>query len=1157
MQSLRFIIAAFFFLLLSIQGVSQLPWRDKKIPAAPASQQLDSLSIIQDSFTIRGPDGLPLDSAFYNLDPVRARISLRVPEYWKADSLRVRYRVFPVNFSEPYFHKDTSLIREPGPGEDVPRIALPGRAPSEGLISSSTLQTSGSITRGITLGNRQDVSLNSAMNLQLAGSLSEQIGVAAVISDQDIPFQPDGTTRQVQDFDKIFIRLTGYGGELTAGDFELNRPSGYFMNFSRQAQGGRLNYSAGIDSSQSVLPGGSMQVTAAGAIAKGKYTRNQLTAVEGNQGPYRLTGASNESYIMVLAGSEKVYIDGVLLVRGMDHDYVIDYNMAELTFTPRRMITRNSRIVVEFEYAERNYARSLMFTGVELKNKQAAFRFNFFSQQDHPGQPLFQELSDENIRRMQQAGDSLHQAYAWNVDSIGFQNDRVMYRLTDSLGVDTVFVHSTDPERAVYRVGFTYMGEGKGNYRSVNAAANGRVFQWMAPVDGMPQGTHDPIIQLITPKKEQLMSMGADFQVAHNTQAGLEFALSNRDRNLFSDLHQSGNTGYALKVHAQNSTAISRWGDGQWLLRLNGNHEVAGSNFSPLERYRAVEFERDWNLEQDQTDKLEHLSLLEVQLQHPELGGVAYRFRSLFREESFQGVINSLDAAILFKKNRIFFNGSFLSSDGTRQTAFYRHKAGFSRPLFFLTAGVEHHTEQNVIKHNDQESLSTGSSSFDELTFFIANGDASRNRYRLFYKMRSDQLPMADELLEATRASEVGATWQMTHDSDQRMDITAMHRTLEFMQPQRSRQEKESNLAGRLDYFSRWNEGLIVSSLFYEAASGMERQREYVYLEVPSGQGVFTWNDYNSNEIMELDEFETAAYPDQANFIRIFIPTEEFASIFSNTLSHNLVVDPSVIWKEKAGLRKLLSRFYNQMVYRVNQKTQGAITPGSFNPFGYAIEDETLVSLNTSFRNTLFFNRTHPVFDAEFNIQDSRNKMLLSNGFEVKVLKSTGIRARWNVNQNYSLIISGSRSLNDNRSEYFTNRNYLLEEYQAAPTISYQMDGRYRISLFVGYSQKKNLQQHEKGNTWSAGASFRYSTPGRSTLNGRYELSDIDYPFAEHTPLAFAVLEGKRPGLNHEWNIGWQQNLNAWLQLNVTYHGRIPYHQKAVHAGSMQLRALF
>jgi len=1146
------------FLFAGNHALSQtsIASRKKKIFAGQTIHVLDTLSIDSRHFRILGPDGLALDSVFFRLDAESATLRLRVPEFWQNDSLEVNYRVLPLLFSLPYFHRDTSLAYE----KDIFTMPVSLREPpilhAHDLLGVGGLVSSGSIARGISIGNRQDLSVQSEMNLQLTGNLGHDVQINAVLSDQDIPFQPDGTTRQLHEFDRVFIQLSGHGGQFTAGDFDFDRPESHFLNFNRRAQGGKgLYHTKAHDAG--LMPNANIQISAAAAIAKGSFARNLLRGVEGNQGPYRLTGTNNEAFVIILSGTERVYLNGNLLVRGMDQDYIIDYNQAEVTFTSRRIITRECRIVVEFEYAKRDYARSVVFTGASASTERSSLRINFFSEQDHKNQPLFQEISADQMSRMSRIGDNLGHAFDWSVQQIGFQSDRVMYKMVDTLGFDSVFVASTDPSRAVYQVGFSFLGEGQGSYRQIMSAANGRVFRWVAPILGQKQGTHEPITQLVTPKRQQMITIGNDFRFGRRSSAGFELAMTNNNLNLFSTLDRNNDIGHGVLFRVNHEIPFRSEGGEQWALQMSGTHEWVSRNFAPVEPYRPVEFDRDWNLSGTPISAPENNTLVSLKLTGSRSGSVNYSFRSFHRGPGYRGIMNQAETRLSLGSTRIHYAGSLLNSSGVQETDFYRHMAGVSLPVLFFKAGVEHQMEHNRHRERGTQSLLLSSSSFDEWLFFLTNKQDSQNRFRLFYKLRTQNQPADLQFVNESIAREYGLSYELLKNPEQRLSLMLHKRTLTFSDNLQTSQEP--NMGGRFSYFSRWFNGMVVSNLFYEAGSGVERKREYIFMAVPAGQGIFSWIDYNGNGIQELDEFELAKFPDQANFIRVFIPTDQFTKVFSTAYTHTITVEPALAWGTNGGLKGLLSRFSNQASIRIDKKNLGALSPGNLNPFGFNLADPSLVALNTIFRNTLFFNRSHGTLSMDLTWIDNRTKAFLSNGFENRALSSLLFRARFNLNPEIALSLQAKIDETYNHSEFFLLRNFLVRSNQAGPEVSYQFENRLRISLSYNLVEKENKAgiAGEKAQITRLGSEISYSIPARGRLTGRFQLAEIQFPFNRNTPVAFEMLEGLNPGSNSLWTFTWQQNLNAWLQIDLTYHGRKSVGASAVHTGSMLVRALF
>ena len=498
--------------------------------------KLDSLSIVPGTVAVR---------FFYTSEVVDSN-DFVVKAYesklvWKkkpaADSVKIFFRVYPFSLAGEAYHKSyTTYVKATANSMSHPYVYTPETVEGK-LIDFGNLDYNGSFSRSISLGNNQDVSLNSVFNLQLSGMLTHDIEITAAITDNNVPIQPEGNTQQLQEFDKIFIQIRKDQHKVIVGDFDLASPDDYFMKFSRKYEGGLYSVAFKIKKV------GVFKTTVGGGIARGKFATNTLAVTEGNQGPYKLTGAAGETVITILANSEQVFVNGAKMDRGADRDYIIDYNLGEITFTPKRIISPDLRIVVEFQYANNNFTRSAAYMSNELQMKKGDIHFNVFSEQDSKGSAGSQSLNGDQIKFLTGLGDSVQKAYYKGFDTTTFSPGRVLYEMDVvhqfPFTFDSVFVYSTNPAKAIYTVNFSYVGEGRGNYNPVTSGANGTVYQWVIPYWDtlnhvfIPQGAYNPVIFLVTPTYQQLYTLGGDYKINKTNTISAEVAMSNVNQNLF------------------------------------------------------------------------------------------------------------------------------------------------------------------------------------------------------------------------------------------------------------------------------------------------------------------------------------------------------------------------------------------------------------------------------------------------------------------------------------------------------------------------------------------------------------------------------------------------------------------------------------------------
>jgi hypothetical protein len=1145
--------------LVSLWSSAQLPvlnsasnLHQKKFKVAADSLKIDSLSIIPNTLTIAS-----VPAADYRLDFVKAILHwIKKPT---SDSILITYRTFPyqLNFVAQRLPLDSVLKQL----YVIPYQFNNGLTEEQkGIFNFGTLKAEGSFGRQIAFGNSQDAVLNSSLNLQLSGMLGDSIEIQAAITDNNIPIQPDGTTQQLNEFDQVYLQFKKKNWQLDLGDIDIRQNQSYFLNFYKRLQG--ISFQTTNRLSKNIVS----KTLASGSIAKGKFTRNVIQGLEGNQGPYRLTGANNEIFFIVLANTERVFLDGQLLQRGEDQDYVINYNTAEVTFTPKHMITKDSRIQIEFEYADRNYLNANLYFSQEMDlGKKLKLNIGVFSNNDAKNSQINQVLDSKQKQFLSNLGDSIQNAYYPAATLDTFASGKILYQkiyVNTGSGIDSFYQYSTDPALAKFNLSFAEVGQGNGNYVPDLNGANGKVYQYVAPVNGVKQGNFEPVIILVTPKKQQIINLGVDYAIDKNTSLKTEFAMSNYDPNTFSAISKGDNKGYAAKFQLDNKKLLNP--RNKLMLNTALDYEYVQDKFKPLERLRTVEFTRDWGLPLVVSAATESIFKASAGLNNNKNHTVTYQFMNYHRSDNYNGIQNSIVHTLnwkgwMFNDQFVITNFSNLNDKG----AFLRPVIDISKQLKAIKnwrVGFNYSLEQNATRNKVSDTLTQSAFSFNTYSLYLKSDEIKKNQYGITFSSRADKFPVNKGFIRGDRSYNLNLQTELLANPRRKLYLTATFRELKVFDTTLTNQKNDQTILGRAEYVMNEWKGALSGNVLYEVGAGQEQKRDYAYLEVPAGTGQYAWIDYNNDGVQQLNEFELAAFPDQAKFIRIFTPTNQFVKANYITLNYSFNFNPKILFthSEMNGMEKFISKFNFLTSLQINKKS---ISSGhfEFNPFKYGVNDTALITSGDVWVNTISYNRFSSKWGIDVSNLRNNTQSLLTYGYESSKRNDWTIKWRWNISRAVSFNINGKKGLNALFTPQFNNRNYQLKVYDIQPQLIYIQGTSFRLIAGYTLDNQKNLPLYggEKSVSNSLDLESKYNILQNSSITGKFTFNSIKYNYPANTTVSYIMLNGLLPGNNFLWSLSFTKRLLNNLELNFQYDGRKAAASRTVHVGRASITALF
>jgi hypothetical protein len=473
------------------------------------------------------------------------------------------YSLFPKRYLDP---SDTTLRPDT-------------LAASGGTSGREKLTISGYKSVSASLGTLGQVNLEQGLDVRIGGEIRPGTSVTAHLSDQSSSL--DGETRDISDFDMINIEIKDPSFNSIIGDQYVAWPfSNGLLSGEQKIKGISLN----------LTPQGSMfSVGAFGAIAGGKTAIETKSGQDGVQGPYYLTGNGEPGQIMPVSGTMKVDLNGKELEEGSDKDYVVDYSLGTVTFTPKNTIRNEDLIQFQYEYKLFYYERLIGggTIGIATPDSSVSVKGVIWSEADNKNQTIDLNLTSADIAALSAAGSTAPlatTAMPVNPNDVASQSQiQPLYKRkfngSDSIWVFTPYdpVNAPDSIYNFFYVYFTAAAAGQaGPYKILSTDQRGTEYVYA------DSGGYTDLAPLPAPSS----TTSAEIMAKVNLplfKATVDLAGEDVDKNLFSTLPGQS----VLSAASDVSFLLGKRNPLEPSLWFAGDHRFTSSRFTgqPLSLY--------------------------------------------------------------------------------------------------------------------------------------------------------------------------------------------------------------------------------------------------------------------------------------------------------------------------------------------------------------------------------------------------------------------------------------------------------------------------------------------------------------------------------------------------------------------------------------------
>ncbi len=1066
------------------------------------------------------------------------------------DTLIVTYQAFNLGLLKEYKKRDLVIKYDTVTGDTIRVVSSEGGGFSPENIFGPGIEKSGTIVRGFTVGTTKDFTLNSGLRLQLSGRLSDDIEVVAALTDENTPIQPEGNTEKLEELDKVFIQIKHPNAVGTFGDYQLQRKGSEFGIVDRKLQGLMGEFSFEDNK-------GFISI----ASSKGKFNTNVFTGIEGVQGPYLLSGVNNEREIIIIAGTERVYLDGILMKRGEANDYVIDYSNSQITFTPNKLITSASRISVDFQYSDQKYSRNFFGTGGETQffNNKVSLKVQYLREGDDQDNPIDITLSDSDKAILAKAGDDRNKASRSGVtlatpDSLGIIKGA--YTKVDTLinnKAYTYYVYAPGDSTSIYNVSFSSVGDGLGDYTKESLGNYKFV--------GIGIGNYLPVTFLPLPELKQMGDILLSAKPFDGVILSLEYAGSLWDKNRLSNLDDNNNYGYARNIFLKvDPRKINIGNISLGKIGLSYKDRFIQDKFTSADRLNEVEFNRDYNIsnaDQPKDEQLREIGLNLIPIDGLSISSTAGLLSrgSDFKSDRFNNILKFTDT----KNYNLDYNFDYVTSkDVSLSTNWLRQTGNAYYQLWKLTPGVDFLAENRKDKTTGSDSLLSESLKYTDVGPYIKLTDFHGLSLSLKYSLRDDYLPLNGIMLKQSKAQtqyyqanyngikEINSTLNFTYRNKKYTDIFKQQG---FLNTETILVQFQNKL--------RPADG-IDGDFYYEVSTQKSAKLEKVFVRVQDGTGNYKYlRDLNNDGIAEENEFEPTVY--DGNYIQVTIPTQQLFPVIDLKTNTRWKIKYGELFDKSSSISKILNPFSSETFWRVEENS----TETDYKKIyllqlsSFQNEDKTINGSN-NIQQDLFLFENDQEFSMRFRYAQTKGLNQFSGGVERAYNRERSLRIKFRMIKEMSNQTDIVNTDDNVAAPVSSNRRRTTSGNNITTDFSYRPERDIEVGLVLKAGSTEDVLPVKPTviDLNSQALRFNLSFAGTGRLRIELQRTELIANTTENY-IPFELTAGNVIGKNYYWTLNFDYRLSGNLQSTISYDGRLQGGGKAVHTARAEVRAYF